>query len=65
MEQNEIIVPILKAINDLRDEVRENRQEIKEMKVERVIIGKQYETCDNYEEFKKIVNSKKINVNII
>ena len=34
MEQNEIIVPILKAINDLRDEVRENRQEIKKMKVE-------------------------------
>lgn len=34
MEQNEIIVPILKAINDLRDEVRENRQKIKEMKVE-------------------------------
>ena len=31
MEQNEIIVPILKAIHDLRDEVRENRQEIKEM----------------------------------
>ena len=30
MEQNEIIVPILKAINDLRDEVRENRQEIKQ-----------------------------------
>ena len=34
MEQNEIIVPILKAINDLRDEVREDRQEIKKMKVE-------------------------------
>ena len=34
MDANEIVVPILKAINDLRDEVRENRQEIKEMKVE-------------------------------
>ena len=34
MEQDEIIVPILKAINDLRDDVRENRQEIKEIKVE-------------------------------
>lgn len=35
------------------------------MKVERVVIGKQYETCDNYEEFKRIVNLKKINVNTV
>ena len=31
----------------------------------RVVIGKQYETCDNYEEFKRIVNLKKINVNTV
>ena len=30
-----------------------------------MVIGKQYETCDNYEEFKRIVNLKKINVNTV
>ena len=29
MNKDDIVVPILKAINDLRDEVRENRREIK------------------------------------
>ena len=29
MDKNDIIVPILTAINDLRGEVRENRREIK------------------------------------
>lgn len=28
MDENEILVPILIAINDLREEVRENRREI-------------------------------------
>ena len=31
MNKDDIVVPILKAINDLRDEVRENRREIKKI----------------------------------
>lgn len=35
---------------------------LKEIKVQKVIIGKQYENSDNYEEFLKIIKSKNINV---
>lgn len=35
------------------------------MKVERVIIGKQYGVCENYEEFQRIVSDKNINVHIV
>ena len=38
---------------------------LKEMRVERVIIGKQYEVCENYEEFQRIVSDKNINVYIV
>ena len=38
---------------------------LKEIKVETVIIGKQYEYCENYEEFQRIVNTKKINIHIV
>lgn len=38
---------------------------LKEIKVETVIIGKQYESCENYEEFQRIVNTKKINIHIV
>lgn len=38
---------------------------MKELEVKRVIIGKQLETCENYEEFIKIVNDKKIKVNVV
>ena len=38
---------------------------LKEIKVETVIVGKQYESCENYEEFQRIVNAKKINVHIV
>ena len=31
MNKDDIVVPILKAINDLRDEVRENRREFKKI----------------------------------
>lgn len=38
---------------------------LQEIKVETVIIGKQYESSENYEKFKVIVNNKKINVHIV
>lgn len=38
---------------------------LKEIKVETVIIGKQYESCENYEELQRIVNTKKINIHIV
>lgn len=38
---------------------------LKEIKVETVIIGKQYESCENYEEFQRIINTKKINIHIV
>lgn len=38
---------------------------LQEIKVEKVIIGKQHDTCENYEEFQRIVNVKKINVHIV
>ena len=34
MNNDEIVVPILRAINDLREEVRENKKELKEMREE-------------------------------
>lgn len=38
---------------------------MKELKVKNVIIGKQFETCQNYEEFKKIVKEKNIKVRVV
>ena len=38
---------------------------LQEIKVETVIIGKQYESSENYKEFQRIVNAKKINVHIV
>lgn len=38
---------------------------MKEIKVKCVIIGKQFESCDNYEAFKKIVKDKKIKVHVV
>ena len=38
---------------------------LKEIQVRKVIIGKQYEINDNYEEFKEIVKSKKIQVETV
>lgn len=38
---------------------------MKELKVKKVIIGKQFETCENYEEFIEIVKDKKIKVNVV
>ena len=35
---------------------------MQEIYVKNVIIGKQYESCKNYEKFKDIVEDKKINV---
>ena len=35
---------------------------MQEVNVKNVVIGKQFKDCENYEEFKKIVNEKKINV---
>ena len=32
MNNDEIVVPILRAINDLREEVRDNKREIREIK---------------------------------
>ena len=34
MNNDEIVVPILRAINDLREEVRDNKREIREMREE-------------------------------
>lgn len=38
---------------------------MKELKVNNVIIGKQFENCENYQELKKIVKEKKIKVNVV
>lgn len=38
---------------------------MKELKVKNIIIGKQFESCENYEEFKKIVKEKKIGVQVV
>ncbi len=38
---------------------------MQEIKVRNVIIGKQLETCENYEEFKKIVKEKNINIKVV
>lgn len=36
-----------------------------ELKIENIIIGKQFEKCDNYEKFVKIVSEKNIKVKIV
>lgn len=36
-----------------------------ELKIENIIIGKQFENCDNYEKFVKIVSEKNIEVKIV
>ena len=38
---------------------------LQELKIEKVIIGKQYETSENYEEFLQIINNKKIFVKMV
>lgn len=38
---------------------------LKQVRVKNIIIGKQFETCDNYEEFKKIVKEKSLKVTVI
>ena len=38
---------------------------MKNITVKNVIIGKQYESSENYQEFLKIVNDKKINVYVV
>ena len=38
---------------------------MEKIKVKNVIIGRQFETCDNYEQFVKIVKEKKIKVSIV
>ena len=38
---------------------------MEELKVKNVIIAKQFETCENYEEFKNIVKEKKIKVHVV
>lgn len=38
---------------------------MEKIKVKNVIIGKQFETCDNYEEFVRIVKEKKIKVSVV
>ena len=38
---------------------------LQELKVENIIIGKQFENCDNYQQFLKIVKQKKIRVHIV
>ena len=38
---------------------------MKNIKVKNIIIGKQYESSENYQEFLKIVNDKKINVYVV
>lgn len=38
---------------------------MEELKAKNVIIGKQFETCENYEEFIKIVKEKKIKVHVV
>lgn len=38
---------------------------MQEIKVKEVIIGKQYESCENYEKFKKITSEKNIKINVV
>ncbi len=38
---------------------------MEELKVKNVVIGKQFETCENYEKFIKIVKEKKIKVMVV
>ena len=38
---------------------------MQEIKVKNIIIGKQYETCENYEKFKEIVKEKNIKVKTV
>ena len=38
---------------------------MEELKVKNVVIGKQFETCENYEKFIKIVKQKKIKVSVV
>ena len=38
---------------------------MQEIKVKNIIIGKQYETCENCEKFKKIVKEKNIKVKTV
>ena len=38
---------------------------MQEIKVKNVIIGKQFEICENYQEFIKIVREKKIKVGVV
>lgn len=38
---------------------------LENMKVKNVIIGTQFENCENIEEFKKIINKKKIKLNVV
>ena len=38
---------------------------MEKINVKKVIIGKQFETCDNYEEFIKIIKEKRINVTVV
>lgn len=38
---------------------------MEELKVKNIIIGKQFESCENYEELKKIVKKKKIKVHVV
>lgn len=38
---------------------------MEKINVKKVVIGKQFETCDNYEEFIKIIKEKRINVTVV
>lgn len=38
---------------------------MQELKIKNIIIGKQFETCENYKDFIKISKEKNINVNVI
>mgnify|MGYP004520424633 FL=1 len=38
---------------------------MQEIKVKNIIIGKQYETCENYEKFKEIVKERNIKVRTV
>ena len=38
---------------------------LQEIKVGTVIVGKQYESSENYKEFQRIVNNKKVNVHVV
>ena len=38
---------------------------MEEIKVKNIIIGKQYQACDNYKKFIQIINNKNINVKVV